>query len=328
MSTASEIRGSICDLLRSAALGQLDLVVSLLSTEGPISPESVHRIRRAVKRVRAMLQLIHQDLGSRFSDYDHRLQAVNRRLSSTRDLDVCLATAAELDASQSPAISLALERLKTEFILQRTETAETEVGKELQASLVEEIQAVARGISTWTSQLPDFEVIRPAVREMAKRARRKLRRLNDRSPSEDFHTLRKIVKLRLYWLEFLLPLWPRGFGSEHKLVNNLSDYLGKHHDFVVLELRLQKSHVGNDLAARNEVESLSRQIQNRQRRLAAQSLKLGRQLFAEHAKALTQRWEAIARIWQTSREPEHSFGEFENHGITAGNDSVSTNAGP
>ncbi len=303
MTHSSDTPHALCDLLRQAALTHLDQAVSLLATSGPIPPAEVHETRKAVKRVRAALCLIRGDLGPRFADWNGRLRAVNRRLSSTRDLDVCSVTIHELPASRSPAEQEVLDRLQAELAAQRAASAD-EVANHQRGSLVEELRIVRQGVLDWNSEMPDFDLIRPAVRDMVKQARKRIKRLDEKSSSEDIHALRKIVKLRLYWLEFLQPIWPRGWEAERKRVDLLSDSLGKHHDFAVLESRLRESAVGRNPSSDRPVQRVLREIHHRQRKLAAQGLKRAQQLFAERPKEFARRWKTLVDLWQMSTEPD------------------------
>lgn len=303
MTHSSESSHALCDLLLQAALTHLDQAVSLLSTSGPIPPAEVHETRKAVKRVRAAMCLIRGELGPRFADWNGRLRTVNRRLSSTRDLDVCGTTIHELPASRSPAEQDVLDRLQAELAVQRAAAAD-EVANHQRESLVEDLRTVRQGVLDWKCETPDFGLIRPAVRDMVKRARKRIKRLDEKSPSEDIHALRKIVKLRLYWLEFLQPIWPRGWEGERKRVDSLSDSLGKHHDLAVLDSSLRQSAVGRDSSADRQVQGVMRRIRHQQRKLAAQGLKLAQRLFAERPREFAQRWKTLVDLWQMSTEPD------------------------
>lgn len=296
MSDHKHTSPSIHDLLRQAALLHLERAVELLSIAGPIAPDSIHESRKAVKRIRAVLQLVRGDLGPRFDDWNHRLRTVNRRLSSTRDVDVCLATIQDWEETRPEWQRQVLQRFQADLMSQRLR-AEEDLSVRLRDSLVEELGIVMQGMMAWRSETPDFELIRPAVRDMVRRARRMLDRLDERSRSDKIHSLRKIVKLRLYWLEFLQPIWPRGMRTEIQLVDELSSRLGKYHDLVVFAERLGNTAVEGETSAVRDRERLLKLLRCRQRKLAAQGLKLARRLFAEHPKAYTRRWKMLTEIW-------------------------------
>src|SRR4051794_10649594 len=74
--------------LRRMALAQLDLAVEMLAMEnGAVSPsEAIHEVRKALKRLRALLSLVSDQLGEEAVTRDRAvLRRVARRLAGSRD---------------------------------------------------------------------------------------------------------------------------------------------------------------------------------------------------------------------------------------------------
>lgn len=299
MSQPHDFRQSLSQLIQTATGDQLQRAMSLLSRDGPLESTDIHETRKAIKRIRAALQLVRSDLGDRFRDWNSRLRDVSQTLSKARDLDVCRQTIKDLQPGASKSHRSLLERLHAELTEQRSNFS-AEPHDDPRPRLVAALGSVTAEFSVWQAAHHDFRLIKPAVRRMTKHARRIIRHWEADSHSDELHLLRKIVKRRLYWLEMLRPIWPRGMRAEEKLVDLLADRLGRHHDLEVLAEQLRASTVAAEAALNGSVQSLSRRLQFRQRKLEVRSLKLARRLFAERPQALTRRWKTLVAIWQDS----------------------------
>ena len=83
------------DAVRRIATGEIDAVIAAL--EAPGRPETVHDVRKATKRLRALLRLVRGHLGERRYDRENRtFRDAARALSPARDAEVLVATANRL----------------------------------------------------------------------------------------------------------------------------------------------------------------------------------------------------------------------------------------
>src|ERR1700730_2120460 len=81
----------LADGLRRMALGQLDLAIELLAGEdgGKPGEKAVHETRKALKRLRALLKLLEDELGEQiFARETAVLREAGRRLAAARDAEV------------------------------------------------------------------------------------------------------------------------------------------------------------------------------------------------------------------------------------------------
>ncbi|MFO0918115.1 MAG: CHAD domain-containing protein [Planctomycetaceae bacterium] len=284
-------------LIRANAHEQARRARSLLAAAMPPDAMSIHETRKTIKRLRATLSLLQHELGDDYKSWMNRLGALNRRLSSVRDLDACLKILADLRSSGSLSRQFVINQLQAELADQRTLCAAAG-GSDWRKSLVDELDGVMAGFSVWQASAKDFDLIESALRKLARRARRLIRDLQANPRVEGIHSLRKLVKRRLYWLEMLEPLWPRGFRAEKKLVDVLADHLGDHHDLAVLLELLGKSAAAQQSANTRTVQSLERRLIFQQKQLERRALRSARYLFAERPKAFAQRWKAVWKVWR------------------------------
>lgn len=289
-------------LIRRVMREQTDRARAQLSSPVPFDATAIHETRKAVKRLRAALSLIREELGPRYDDWISRLRAVNRQLSSVRDLDASLKILDDMRPACSLPQQAVIEQLQLELTQQRNACAAA-CGEDSGPAMVAELDAVLEGFADWQNSADGFELIRPALRDMARRARRMIRRLQEESHVETVHALRKLVKWRLYWLEFLQPLWPRGLLAEQRLVDSLADRLGDYHDLAVLLHWVRQSATVQNASQARCVESLQQRLRSQQKKLERRALKLASYLFSERPKAFTRRWKALWKIWRDAPQP-------------------------
>jgi CHAD domain-containing protein len=297
MSSSTSPDDAIARLVARYLAQQLSRGAALLSGPLPIDVAAVHEVRKSVKRIRAALRLIRAEDDPRFDDWDRRLRDVNRRLSPTRDLDACRQTIETLLSRESDEHRGLFERLRLELAEERTSSADRQVDA-IRQSLAAELDALRCEIAERRCEAQGFELMRPAVKRMVRAARKQIDALRRKTTTKRMHELRKLVKLRLYWMEILSPVWPDAERKEQERVDDLADLLGRHHDLAVLEERLKKSAVGQDRAAKGGRESLRR----RRRKLEAQALKRARRLFRERPKEFCRRWDVLVERWRGESE--------------------------
>lgn len=289
-------------LVQQSLLFLLTRTISLLKDPGPPAASTVHELRKTVKRIRAGFRLIRDDIGEQFRPWNAALRQLHQQLAAVRDADACQLTIEELLPSCRPDQQAVLQRLREELDVRRSYVANA-LTPDVRRSLIESLETVRNGVSGWETRAPGFRPFAAPVLRMARRARRLLRSGVSRCTSEDVHTLRKTVKLRLYWLEFLNILWPRGLHFEEKLVDSLAERLGTHHDLEVLREQLHSVREDDAPGPRRE---LMRRIRSRQAWLARQSWRLARRVFAERPKALCRRWAELEKIWREQPESRQS----------------------
>lgn len=301
---------ALIDVIRPSAIAHLDHVLELLAHDGPLDAKTIHEIRRNVKRIRALLQLVRSDLKSRVAEWDKILQSVNRTLSGARDLEVCLQTVRDLSTDVSPSQRNVLDRFSAELSRRQSVLLAADPA-ELRPELSAQLETVKAGLLEWQPRKSGFGLIRPALRKMSKQARKIIHRLREHVTSDDLHSLRKVVKRRLYWLETFEPIWPGDLREELEMVDSLSDRLGKHHDLAVLFDRLHDSEVAGDASMQHSVERVVHRLKQRQQKLERQALKSARRLFAERPKAMSQRWRSLVKTWQDSSAGTPPQGQSE-----------------
>ncbi len=212
--------------VRQVILGQLDLAVALLEGDPAVvdglaaQATTVHETRKALKRLRALVALLRQELGrKRCAREGAVLRDCARRLAGSRDAEVAVATLEGLLARR-PALadSPAVDALRAELLAERELAAARGVGDPLlRAAVAGELRAARARVERWELRERRFRAVAPGLERTYRRGRRGLRTARRRRDDEALHVWRKRVKDLRYAAETLDRVGPaedvRGGGS-------------------------------------------------------------------------------------------------------------------
>lgn len=249
---------------------------------------AVHDLRKAFKRLRALLRLVqasrHRKTATLARELRRALAQTARLLAGARDV------AARRDALDdlvtkgglSPAARRAAGRALTP-----ADGADGEAGLTAHRA---ELQLVLARLSKAVPQLGaaggEKDLVTTLAREFAKT--RRTGRAVDPHDDESLHELRKAVVAQRYQMELLIPAWPVLGEAWVDELQRLRDKLGKHHDLSVLRALIEARSVrGAGPPAWRA--PLLESIEARQSRLAHSALRMHARLFAETPKAFRRR---------------------------------------
>ncbi len=205
---------------------------NLPGTIEDVDSEFLHDLRVAVRRTRSLqrqFKAVYPDRLQHFRDEFKRLQQATGDL---RDLDVHLLDFEELRTSLPESIRADLDPLKT-VVEQRRAKALTATRRALRARRTQE------ALEEWAAFVADAPRSEETVAQLASERITKVYRkmvkmgaaINDDSPAEDLHELRKVGKELRYLLEFFASLYPADVVKPFvKTLKGLQDQLGRFQD--------------------------------------------------------------------------------------------------
>lgn len=230
------IRDVLVDQLCRAA-------VALRVDDGP-DAESVHTVRKRLKKARSLLRLARGgDLGPSVARHaNHELRTVADDLARQRDADAMVEAVDGLTAA-------------TEATDDRPPVADVDALAEVRARLVERAEAVrsdgavdrrvalgsARTLEqtvTWLARVParaeGWPALAPGFTREYRRGREAFHALGEAPTVDDLHEWRKRVKDLWYHQRLLRRLWPEGQRPVVDAADGLADALGDDHDLGLL----------------------------------------------------------------------------------------------
>jgi CHAD domain-containing protein len=196
-------------------------------------PESLHDMRVAVRRSRALLRAGRKLFRNDVSDLRDRLKALGTVLGDVRDLDVMLehlrTEAAELHSPDEAAAEHLLGRLEREqasarrAMLAALDDAEYLTLLDDAERTIDQLEPSGSGAS-----------LGKLARRQLKKVRKSVRALPEEPSDEELHEIRKLGKRARYASELA------GQDTVVKRAKTLQDVLGEHQDSVVAEAKLRE----------------------------------------------------------------------------------------
>jgi CHAD domain-containing protein len=309
--------------VRRMALGQLDIAIdSLQGVDASMSPERrVHEARKALKRVRALLRMVRDELGERAYERESGLvRRIGKRLSQARDAEALLGTLDDLIARHPKQLGgrRGVQRLRTRLQTERDGAAELVLADgATRAGMLDELRTMRVRVAGWQLAEPGgIEAVEPALGRLYGSGKRRMRRAEraKRARGRKLHEWRKSVKDLRYAAEMLqrddrrCKKQSRGeaaFTSEvARRADELGELLGREHDLVVLAERVRaeaRATRASGAPGPGTRKALLKLIARRRKRLRKRALRDGKRLFAHKRKAFVRRMRAAAALGSVSR---------------------------
>jgi CHAD domain-containing protein len=199
--------------LRRIARAQLDLIND--------DPGDVHEVRKALKRLRALVRLAREELGTNVRRHENAtFRDAGRWLSDARDAEVLLQT---FDALVEPG---AFPGLRHELHATATRTAARD-RSDATAAVVETATAARERIASWPLE-DDRAPLKRGFKRIRRRGRRAYKAATAAPADDRLHELRKRTKDLRHAAEIL------GRDKLARRAHKVGDLLGDDHDLAML----------------------------------------------------------------------------------------------
>lgn len=265
-------------------------------SDGDALAEAIHGARKDLKKARAALRLVRDELGDEAFKQDNRaLRDAGRLLSASRDAEVKLETLDSLvegEAGDAPPGATAIWREALTTDRDRIIDADADQTE----AAVEAIEAVLARAPDWKLGHHGWKLLAPGLDTAYYEGREEFEALPAEPDFEAVHELRKRGKDLCYQVRLLHDAWPAVLKPTAEEIHEFTDLLGDHHDLAVL---------AEDLAGRGEIGNAPRAvlvelIEAEQAALLIEARGLGARVYAEKPKAFRHRLRAYWRAWRRS----------------------------
>jgi CHAD domain-containing protein len=255
------------------------------------SSEPVHEARTGVKRARALLRLVRQDIErSRFRRENGALRGAGRALSAVRDavilvdaLDGLLDRASDEDRSSLAPLRAALVDQRDRRLMES-------------GDLIAEAERALDGARDRASHLTlghrGWKALAPGLERAYRRGRDRFDHAYATGRDEDFHALRKAVKDLAHQARFLRPIDEPALRAEEDRLKTLGRLLGDDHDLTVLTAIERRSGEDADPAVTERLGTLAAK---RKVELREEAWKIAERFFTEAEGPRLARLEAAYR---------------------------------
>lgn len=249
--------------------------------------EAIHETRKSIKKIRAVLRLVQDELGGTYAKENDGLRVIAADLSEIRDAAAIIETFDELPDAKNfaPVRQRLIERKK------QMDAAKDRDAVMKQAALA--LRRLGKRARTWPLKTTGFEAIAPGLEGRYRRGRRAMEVAGERQTPECFHEWRKRVKDHWYHTRLIESLWTEEMQAREKSLKELETWLGDDHNLVVLRDLISAEPAAFGEAAM--VDALLDLIDDREKELRRNSLSLGARLYDEKPKTFRRR---VGHLWQ------------------------------
>jgi CHAD domain-containing protein len=256
---------------------QIDGGVALVRGERKPKDTLVHDLRKHLKKARAVLRLLREQIGrDSFRPEDRGLRDIGRLMTEVRDAEVRLQTMRQLEQTTHHHYR-SYQKIERLLAVELENFLAAFAGWEKEAARL--LERARRASKKWPRANYNWRRLRRALQQTYKSGRKALATTRAEPSAENIHELRKQTKLLGYQIRLLRPWNNLVVSGVIEEVTQLGHLLGRVHDLVFLgdRLRLERSesHWGK------QDEELLSLIENSEGELQRDGIEIAERFFAE-----------------------------------------------
>ncbi|MCT4588581.1 MAG: CHAD domain-containing protein [Carboxylicivirga sp.] len=260
---------------------------------------TVHEIRKAIKRIRAILRLVRWDIGEELYQQENvRFRDLARQLSLLRDYHVIISYLA--DNFQAEEIQIPEDQF-IQLINYLNTRKEDELklvnDKQSLITIKEEMQSSLAELDKFPFDFLGPHTIRQGVSNAYSQCLKKIADVQQKLDSHELHLLRKKVKYLLNQMLLIQEVWPDFFKTYSTSLKRASDLLGDDHN--ISEAITLIDQLPESVISKADSKKLIDSFVQEQDHLHREMWPLLGKLFTEDTQAFAKR---ITSYWLISRE--------------------------
>lgn len=258
--------GPPCDA-RAVLREEIDHALALLAQ--PMTDESIHDFRQALKRARAALRLLRDAVSEpAYVRENVCLRDAARPLAKVRDAAVVLSLVDELLGSRKMRpYRPALLRVRRDVLKSHARLVADARAKRTAATMRRLLEQSMERTVRWRMPRDPLPLYASALRRAYRKSRDELETAAAEQSPTALHEWRKQVKYLAATLTLVAPVSPG--AKARAIAERIAQRLGEHHDLALLTARLRRT---------SDERALASKLRRRQRKLQKRALALARRL--------------------------------------------------
>ncbi len=260
---------------------------------------SVHEIRKAFKRLRAVLRLIRFDIGDELFHVENvKFRELSRLLSKLRDQHVIISYLAMCFEANELAISEDNYIRFVNFLnKQKEEEMKGIMDGNVLAHIKEKAEEYNKAVQAYPLKGLGPHTINDGVVHAYKQCLLQMEQAQLKLEDESLHTLRKKVKYLLNQMLLVQEVWPEYFLNYSSSLKNVSEFLGNDHNLA--EAILLIKNTPDSIINAQEKTNLENAIVNERTQIHEEVWPLMGKIFTEDSESFVKR---VKSYWMISRE--------------------------
>lgn len=257
--------------------------------------ETVHEVRKDIKKIRSVLRLMRGCLGKAASHFENACyRDLGHQLSDAREMQILCETIAKVAAGSGGAVARMRDDIQRSLTKERDALNQLLRAKDVLRRLTAELTDAKTRAEGWLGMSGGWRSLKKGLKRACAQGRQAFQNAYAHPTFENFHEWRKRVKDLTFDLRLLKPLWPEMLSAQAETADELSELLGDGHDLSVLEqfLSQQAAAHGRDLAP------LLKSMARRREELRKRAKPIGKKLYAAEPRVFIRRIEALWDAWK------------------------------
>jgi CHAD domain-containing protein len=292
-------REPVNDGIKRIVAERINSCLKIIQNNGNSLDETVHKLRRQLKEIRAVLRLVRIELGGNLFRQENAIfRNATRPLSELRDSTVMIKTLDQLLQHNSSKVRPETFKSLRESLCQRKLRIHRHVL--VQQNTIGRVEVILRDaltrIKKWPIRQNGWEAIESGLTRSYEQSRAAMMEVLQKESDEALHEWRKRVKYQRHHFEIIRNSRKRIMQRFAFQAHTLTDLLGDHHDLAVLK-GLINGELSDSLEEK-ESETLLSLIIERQKKLQEKAVRMGRQLCAEEGKEFISRLHGYWMAWR------------------------------
>ncbi|MEI9976917.1 MAG: CHAD domain-containing protein [Ignavibacteriota bacterium] len=256
--------------------------------------ESVHEVRKSIKKMRALLRLVRPQLGDFFADENVRLRDTGHRLSQLRDAGALIGVVDNLrKRPQAKTAGKALSAVRRRLNRQKLHIEEDVETRRLKPELTDALRQTQQSIRYWPLETDGFPAIAEGLERTFRDGREAMARARKTGRREDFHEWRKRVKDHWYQVRLLQKVWGDVMVAYESSLKELENALGEDLNLAILSEHVESMASENGFNAA----SLGKTIDAARKELRERALEIGARIYAEKPREFLRQIKRLWKVW-------------------------------
>lgn len=293
---------TVAEAVKRIARGELTAASEeLAGKNGHSRDEGIHEARKSVKKVRALLRLMRDELGPVYRTANVRLRGIGRKLSDFRDTQSIVEISDSLQKKYRGQLTApAFKSIRGGLLASKKQAESRGNIDHVLARMALNLARAAEHIDEWALERDGFAAIEPGLEKCFRAGRKAFRYALKHPTAENFHEWRKRLKDQWYHIRLLEDLWTDVLQGYEKTLKELQNCLGDDHNLVVLREKIVSDPAA--FGSTEQVEQFCTLIDGYQAELRKNAAALGRPLYEEKPREFTRRMKHLWEAWQ--RKPD------------------------
>ena len=258
---------------------------------------AIHDARKRVKKTRALLRLVKQELGEAFDAENARLREAGRSLSEFRDAVAIIDTFDDLREKYRKDLGRHnLDSVRRALLLHKARSERRNNVKEVLREISTTLARCARRTAKWPLAADGFDALAAGLQDTYRQGAKAMAYAHKHPRPEHFHEWRKRVKDHWYQVRLLEDVWGDVMEGYEKSLQDLEDWLGTGHNLAVLRGRVtaEPEFYGSS----EEIDVLLAAIAHYEKHVHERALEMGAKVYMEAPRRFRQRMERLWEAWQ------------------------------